>query len=149
MTRLLQFTAGLAFAAVATLPAIGHAADPADLIDYRKHVMKTLGAQVAAMNMTLQGKAPAENFALHAETLAVVAATALVAFETKSEGGGAKPEVWSKWDDFSKRMKEFAANTAEFAKVAKEGGAAAAQPKLQATLTCKGCHDTYREPPKK
>lgn len=146
MTRLLQFAAGLAFAAVATLPVTARADDPTDVIQYRQYVMKALGSQAAAMNATLQGKAPAENFAMHAEALAVVASQALVAFTPKVEGGDAKPEVWAKWDDFSKKMKEFQANTAEFAKLAQTGGAAAAQPKLQATMTCKGCHDVYRKP---
>ena len=143
MTRLLQFGAGLAFALAATLPA--YASDPTDVIDYRKHIMKTMGEQAAAMVMTLQGKAPAENFTLHAQALASAAATALVAFEPKVPGGEAKPEVWAKWDDFSKKMKELAANTADLAKTAQAGGAAAAGPKLQTALTCKGCHDTYRE----
>jgi cytochrome c556 len=143
MTRLLQFGAGLAFALAATLPA--YAADPTDVIDYRKHIMKTMGEQAAAMAMTLQGKAPAENFTLHAQALASAASTALIAFEPKVPGGEAKPEVWAKWDDFSKKMKELAANTADLAKTAQSGGAAAAGPKLQAALTCKGCHDTYRE----
>ena len=146
MSRLLQFAAGLAFAVAATLPA--YAADPTDVIDYRKHVMKTLGEQAAAMAMTLQGKAPAENFTLHVQALASAASTALVAFEPKVPGGESKPEVWAKWDDFSKRMKELAANTADLAKTAQAGGAAAAGPKLQAALTCKGCHDIYREPKK-
>lgn len=144
MTRLSQFAAGLAFAVAASLPAIAQAADPTDIIDYRKHVMKSLGAQTAALNMSLQGKAPAENLVIHAETLALVASTALMAFETKAEGGDAKPEVWSKHDDFTKRMKEFVAGTAELAKAAKEGGAAGAQAKVQGALTCKGCHDVYR-----
>lgn len=144
MTRLLQLVAGLAFAVAATAPVV-QAADPTDVIDYRKHIMKTLGAQAAAMAMTLQQKAPAENFALHAEALAVTASTALVAFEPKVPGGESKPEVWAKWDDFSKKMKEFSANTAELAKLAKSGGLAAAGPKIQGALTCKGCHDTYRE----
>jgi cytochrome c556 len=148
MSRLLQFAAGLAFATAAVLPTTVLASDPTDVIDYRKHIMKTLGEQVAAMNMTLQEKAPAENFVAHVETLAVTATQALKSFEPDVAGGASKPEVWTKWDDFSKRMNEMVANTADLAKTAKAGGAAAAQPKLQAALTCKGCHDLYREPKK-
>jgi len=143
MTRLKQFAAGLGLAVAVSLPAF--AADPTDIIDYRKHVMKTLGAQAAAMGMTLQGKAPAENFTLHVQGLASAAATALAAFEENVPGGESKPEVWSKWDDFAKRMNELATNTADLAKTAEAGGAAAAAPKLQAALNCKGCHDLYRE----
>ena len=145
MIRLSQFAACLAVAAFAVLPLAAQASDPTDIIDYRKHVMKTLGEQSAAMQATLQGKAPAENFVLHTQVLAITAATALKAFEEKVEGGGSKPDVWAKWPDFEKRMKEFAANTADLAKTAQAGGAAAAQPKLQTALTCKGCHDIYRE----
>ena len=145
MTRLSQFAVRLAVAAFAALPFAAQASDPTDIIDYRKHVMKTLGEQAAAMQATLQGKAPAENFVLHTQVLAVAASQALVAFKEKVEGGGSKPDVWAKWPDFEKRMKELAANTADLAKTAKEGGAAAAQPKLASALTCKGCHDLYRE----
>ena len=145
MTRLSQFAAALAVATVAALPLAAQASDPTDIIDYRKHVMNILGEQSATMAMTLQGKAPAENFVLHAETLAIVASTALQAFKEKVEGGGAKPDVWAKWPDFEKRMTEFAAATADLAKTARAGGAAAAGPKVQGALTCKGCHDIYRE----
>jgi cytochrome c556 len=148
MTRLLQFAAGLAFAAVATLPASVHAADPTDVIEYRKHVMKSFGSQAAALNAVLQGKAPAENLVSHTETLALLATTALIAFEPNVEGGDAKPEVWAKWEDFSKKMNEFAANTADLANVAKAGGIPAVQAKMQTAMTCKGCHDTYRVPKK-
>ena len=145
MNRLSQFAASLAVAVLAGLPLAAQASDPTDVIDYRKHIMKTLGEQSAAKQATLQGKAPAENFVLHTQVLAVAASQALVAFKEKVEGGGSKPDVWAKWPDFEKRMKELAANTADLAKTAKEGGAAAAQPKLASALTCKGCHDLYRE----
>jgi len=148
MTRFLQLTAGLAFAAVAALPATVHATDSTDVIDYRKNVMKSLGSQAAALNAVLQGKAPAENVALHAESLHLIATTAMSAFEENVEGGDSKPEVWAKWADFSKKLKDFEAGTADLAKAAKEGGVGGAQGKVQAALTCKGCHDTYRVPKK-
>jgi cytochrome c556 len=144
MTRLIQIVAGFAFVAAVALPAVVHA-DPTDDVDYRKHVMKSMGAQAAILASMAQQKIPADNFALHAQSLALSASTALKAFEPNSPGGDAKPEVWAKWADFSKRMNELAANTAEFAKLAQSGGMAAAAPKMQTTFTCKGCHDTYRE----
>ena len=139
-----HFAASLAVVALATLPLAAQAADPTDIIEYRKHVMKTLGEQAASLGMIMQMKAPADNFAVHAELLAVTASSALKAFEPKVVGGDAKPVVWDKWPDFEKRMKELAANTADFAAAAKAGGMAAAGPKMQGALTCKGCHDIYR-----
>ena len=118
-------------------------ADDQDVIDYREHIMKTMGEQVAAIGQILQQKAPAENFATHVQILAITAATAKKAFEPKIPGGEAKPDVWAQWPDFSKRMDELTAATADLARIAAAGGMAAAAPKVQ-TLTCKSCHDTYR-----
>ena len=144
MSRLTQFAAGIAVAALAALPLAAQASDPTDIIDYRKHVMKTLGEQTAMMNAILENKVPGDNFAVHAEVLAIAASTALFAFKENVEGGESKPDVWAKWPDFEKKMTEFAAATADLAKTAKAGGAAAAAPKMKGALTCRGCHETYR-----
>ena len=71
--------------------------------------------------MILENKAPPDNFATHLKILAVTATQAKKAFEPKVVGGNSKPEVWANWADFSKRLDELAANTAELA--------AAAQPR--------------------
>jgi cytochrome c556 len=120
-------------------------ADDEDTVDYRQHVMKTMGEQVAMLGMMIEKKAPADDFAKHAEALALSAATAKFAFEPEIEGGESKAEVWSEWDDFAKRMDALASSTADLAKTAKAGGMAAAAPKMRTALTCKGCHDKYRE----
>tara|TARA_R110000868_G_scaffold332848_1_gene593800 strand:+ start:256 stop:711 length:456 start_codon:yes stop_codon:yes gene_type:complete len=148
MTRLKKIIGGLAMAAtVAVTPMVAHA-DDQDTIDYRKHVMATLGAQAAALFMTLQQKAPAENFAHHVKALAVTSTQALKAFEPNVEGGTAKgdalPKVWSNWDDFASKMNELVAKLEALDKAAETGGMAAAGPLVQESFTCKGCHDEYR-----
>jgi cytochrome c556 len=124
-------------------------ADDQDVIDYREHIMKTMGEQSAAISQILQRKAPADNFAMHVEILAITAATARKAFESTVPGGEAKPDIWGHWPDFAKRLDDLTAATADLAKIAKSGGVAAAAPKVQAALTCKNCHDTYRVEKKK
>jgi len=136
----LTAVSGLLIAPVSAL------ADDQDVIDYRQHVMKTLGEQAAAIGMILEHRAPPENFAVHVQILAITAATAKKAFEPKVPGGDAKPDVWAKWADFAKRLDALAASTADLAKTAKDGGLAAAEPKVATALTCKNCHDTYRVP---
>jgi cytochrome c556 len=123
-------------------------ADDQDSIDYRQHIMKTIGEQAASITMILQHKAPAENLATHAKLLALSAATAKKAFEPKAPGGNSKPEVWSNWSDFSKRLDAFVAATDDLAKAAASGGVAAAGAKSQAALACTGCHDQYMSPKK-
>lgn len=117
-------------------------ADDQDVRDYRSNVMKSMGEEVAALNQIAAGKAAAADVAVHAEVLRITAGLAKVAFTEKVAGGQSKPEVWSKWDDFSKRLDEMVAATTDLAKTAKQGGVAAATPKLN-SLGCKGCHDEY------
>ena len=129
--------------ALSLLPA-GSLADDQDVIDYRKHIMDTLQAQVAALGMIMSGAIPGDNVIAHIDIVAATAATALKSFEPKVEGGDAKPEVWAQWDDFSARMNDFAAKTAAMAKTAHEKGKDEALLLAMDALTCKQCHDTYR-----
>jgi cytochrome c556 len=128
----------------APLLATAARADEEEDIDYRQHIMKTMDEQMAAIQQIVQHKVPADNFATHLQVVAVAAATAKAAFTPPSVGGRAKPEVWSKWADFSKRLDELAAASAALAKSASEADVAATAAKLD-TLKCQGCHDTYRQ----
>jgi len=130
---------------VAAMVATSVRADDQDVIDYRVHIMKTLDEQAAAISQILEHKAPADNFTTHVQILAITAATAKKAFEPKVLGGEAKPEVWSHWADFAKRLDDLTAATADLANTAKAGGVAAAAPKVQTALACKSCHELYVE----
>lgn len=121
-------------------------ADDQDVVDYRLHIMRTMKEEVAAINLILKNKAPADSFATHVKVLAVTAQTAKKAFEAEVAGTHAKPEIWTNWSDFAKRLDELQASTAELAKAAETGGVAVAGPKVEAALTCKSCHDVYRVP---
>ncbi len=146
MNRLVKF--GMALA-ILVAPAVAQA-DDQDIMNYRKQVMTTLGQQAAAMNMTLQGKAPAEQFVSHVKTMHLAITQAKKAFEPKVVGdgsiGSAKAEVWANWADFSKRIDEQVVKLAALEKAAVEGGAAKAGPMIQASLDCQSCHKMYRVP---
>ncbi|HEY6640898.1 cytochrome c [Povalibacter sp.] len=137
--------AGIAFAG--TLLPISAFADDQDVRDYRSHVMKTMGEQMALLSKITKGKAPAGDVVAQAEVLSISAGMLKVAFTPKVLGGESKPEVWDKWEDFSKRLDDLVVATADLAKAARQGGVAAVTPKLGG-LSCKGCHDTYRVPKK-
>jgi cytochrome c556 len=145
MMSTMRMTTGLAFAALlAGAPAVR--ADDQDVIDYRQHIMNTMQEQVAAIDMILKQQAPAENFVTHVKVLAGAASTAKSAFQPKVPGGEAKPEVWTNWTDFADRLDKLVAALGDLEKTANSGGLAAARPKVQAALSCKGCHDTYLLP---
>lgn len=119
-------------------------ATPAEqAVTYRRHVMKSMGEQAAALGLVLQQKGPAENAALHARSIALNAEAALRAFELKAPGGEAKAEIWRNWPDFLSRMKALAAGASELALVAEREGLSAVQAKAMTVLTCKSCHDAY------
>ncbi len=121
------------------------AADDKNVIEYRQHVMQALDGQAAALGQIVSGAVPDDNAAAHMEALALTAAIALKAFEPKVQGGDAMPEIWSKWPDFSKRMKEFAQKTADATREIKAKGKDADLSTLVVdALNCKGCHDSYR-----
>jgi cytochrome c556 len=122
-------------------------ADDQDTIDYRQHVMKTLGELSAALGQILQQKVVVAPDAVvsHTQTMAITAKMAKTAFQPKVPGGESKPEVWSNWADFSKRLDELTAYTEAVASAAKSGGIAAAGPKLTDAHVCKDCHDQYRQ----
>ncbi len=138
---------GLALTALAYLTTVA-LADDADAIDYRKHVMKTLGEQLAAIDMIVAKKAPPDAFAVHMKTIAVTATQAKLAFENKVAGGNSKPEVWSNWADFAKRLDAMITASNELAKGATAANWATVGPKINAALDCEGCHKVYMVPPK-
>lgn len=141
MTRV---STALALGAILLLPLVGHA-DDKDVVEYRQRIMKSLQAQTAAFGQILSGAGPTENTQAHMDTLALSASLALQAFEAKVPGGEAKPEVWSKWADFSARMKDFAEKTAHMAKTGREQGTDQAVMEVLDALSCKSCHDVYRD----
>jgi cytochrome c556 len=136
--------AALVAATLSLAPIAGHAADDKDVIEYREHIMKTLNEQSAALGQILMTAVPGDQTLAHIDALADTAQIALKAFEPKVPGGESKPEVWAKWDDFSKRMKDFAAKNAEMQKIAHSQGTDQALGMVVDALSCKGCHDIYR-----
>ena len=136
---------GLRAAVLLGLPLLAGATDEKSVIAYRERIMDALNEQAAAVGQILSGAAPVDNTVAHFDAIALTAATALKAFEPRVPGGEARPEVWAHWADFSKRMTEFAQKTADVARLAHEQGKDAALAEAVGALTCKGCHDSYRQ----
>lgn len=112
----------LVSAAVLVLSPAAWALEDKDVIDYRQRIMNTLGEQSGALGEALSTAIPADNLVAHLDAIALSAATALKSFEPKVQGGESKPEVWSNWADFQKRMQAFAENTVMVAQKARTGG---------------------------
>ncbi len=141
-----RLSRGLSLAVLLSVSATAPA-DDQDTIDYRQHVMNTLGEQLAAVDMILARKAPPDSFAVHMQVIATAASQAKKAFEPKVPGGKSKPQVWSSWPDFAQRLDVLVAASTELAKAAKDGPGTVG-PRIKATLDCDGCHQIYKVPEK-
>lgn len=140
----MAFVAAAAVVATIAAPAVARA-DDQDVIDYRQHVMNTMGDQLLLINQIIQKQAPADEAAdlgTFAQILAMTATTAQSAFKPNVAGGDSKPSVWTSWPDFSKRLDALVASTADLAKAAKSGDTSAVASKV-AALDCMGCHQLY------
>jgi len=116
-----------------------------DAINYRQLVMTTLNEQTAALGQILSMVVPDDSLSSHLEAVSLAASVALKAFEPKFPGGESKPEVWSNWPDFSKRMNEFAQKTATLARRTKGHTDDDSAAEITDALSCKSCHDAYRD----
>jgi cytochrome c556 len=145
MKRTLKLAAQITLLVIA-LPAIA-SADDEDVISYRQHIMKTLNEQSEAVGMILSTAIPGDNTVAHLQAIALTAQISLKAFEPKVLGGEAKPEVWSNWADFSKRMNEFSRKTSEVASLVKQKGPndPTIGEKVVEAFSCKSCHEIYRK----
>ena len=147
ISRLTGVVTTIALASVVFFGALPTVARAGDLenIAYRQNIMKTIDAQAAAIGQILSGEVPDDQAVAHFESIALAASTALKSFEVKSLGGESKPEVWSNWADYSKRMMDFAQKSAEVVKVGKAQGKEAALAMALDALPCKSCHEKYRD----
>ena len=107
--------------------------------------MNSMDAQTAALGQILSYAAPEDQLASHLKTIAVIAKTVLSSFEAEVHGGEFLPAVWENWDNFAARMNDFAEKSAAVVQHAKEGGREAIMGEIVAALSCKSCHDVYRE----
>ncbi len=153
MTYLGKIAGSVALVAALFAPMLARAEDK-DVIDYRQQIMKSMDADTAAVGQIVSGVTPVKHLAGHLESIALAASISLSSFEANVPGGKSKPEVWTKWADFSKRMKDFADATAKLAKTAKahsqeEQVNGEVMSELAQALSCKQCHDAYRDETKK
>lgn len=147
MRLTLKKSAGTVTAAVIFMLGVAdhaRAAEDFDVITYRELIMKELDAEAAALGMMVSGQIPPDGLAYQTRAVASSAKSALKAFEPNVPGGEAKPEVWSKWDDFSQRMQTFAKKADELAKAGEANNVAAVTELMVSALPCKECHDVYR-----
>lgn len=133
--------------------AFSASADEDSVINHRKGVYGAIGGNMKALVMIVKGGVPfAGDARYHAEQIATLSKMAEKVFPMGSDFGDteAKPDIWSKPDDFKKVMAAFQAQAAKTAKTAAGGDLKATAAEVgELGKACKACHDNFRQQPKK
>jgi len=143
--RLAVAAAGLA--AVAALPASAQFAKPEDAIKYRQSALTLMASHFGRMDGVVKGRTPydVEQIKQNVALVSTLVKLPWAAFGSGTEGGGARPEVWSDAEGFQKAQQRLigavgdlsaAADTGDLGKLREAFGKVGA--------SCKACHDVYR-----
>lgn len=124
-------------------------AKPDDAIKYRQGVYRVIGWNFAPMAAMVKGEKPydKEAFARHAANVDFAGRLAHEGFTPGSEKGDtkAKPEAWSKPDDFKAKFTKLNEETSRLAAISKTGSFDEIKKQFGATgAACKACHDEYK-----
>ncbi|ALG68351.1 c-type cytochrome [Beggiatoa leptomitoformis] len=138
-----------------------HASDHAmserlhDAVEYRQGAFIIMGWNFGRMAAMVKGETPynAEEFTQRANTIQLVSHLPIEGFKDMPESASgktkmdtaAKTEIWTKFDDFTSKMKALEDASVKLAEVSKQGDLAAIKPVFAETgKTCKSCHDDYK-----
>lgn len=120
----------------------GQSEDP--VLD-RQLIMQQLEDDAEALGMIAARLTPPTKMAEHARSVAASARESYEAFKQNAPGGAAKPEIWTNWDDYSKKMEAFIANADKMVEVAEKGDLNGVTEIMVDAMPCKACHDVYRQ----
>lgn len=114
-------------------------------MDYRHHTMEAVGGHMQALVDILKGSVPHQNhLAIHAGSIAELAAITDTLFPEGSAGGDALPAIWEEPEDFAERVAEFKDAAVDLQNtIAAAGKIGPAVQRLGGA--CKGCHEKYRD----
>lgn len=149
--RLLSGVCGVLVAASIALPVASANAQQQmrdeDVIAYRQEIMKTMGAQSAAIGQILAGMVPDKLLYSHFQILLESVRQAKLAFEPAVEGGNSLPAVWKNHADFVGKLDAAEQAIIKAIDIAKKDGAGGQSGEAAVgALSCKGCHDMYKKP---
>ncbi len=139
--------------ALALLPLAGLPAQAVDesekVIKYRQTVMKSLGTHMGGIAAVVKGEVSfVGHVPGHAAGIAAISKMMVDMFPKDSDFGvtRARPEIWTRWDDFVKAAKAMEVEAAKLVEVAGSGDRGAIGAQLGAVgKTCGGCHKPFRE----
>ena len=145
---------GLFFIAAAVsamlISGVSAQAKPEKSIEYRQGVYRVIGWNFGMMSAMVKGDVPydKEVFAKRAANVAMMAPMVLEGFGPGTDKGAkteAKPEIWTKMDDFKSKLSKMNDEATKLAAISKTGSFDEIKKQFGATgASCKACHDEYK-----
>lgn len=125
-----------------------HAADPDDMVKYRKNVMSANAGLMGATNALIQNKVMfKEQLAGYAKALESINKDLPSLFPKGSNtaDSDAQPDVWNKRAEFERLAKNTQTSATIFAKAAAGGDPKLAEKFKELSDSCKSCHKDFRK----
>ena len=123
-------------------------AKPEDAVKYRQSALTLIGSHFGRMAPVVKGQAPydAAQIKANVDVLKTLSALPWAGFGPGTEGGDARPEIWSDAAGFKQKQQAFQDNMVKLSAAADAGDL----DKLRAAFgdvgaSCKACHDAYRK----
>jgi len=145
---LLAAAACFSVASLWSAPALAQFAKPADAIKYRQSALTLMASHFGRMQPVVKGQAPydAAQIKANVQLLNTLAELPWAGFGPGTEGGDARPEVWSDAAGFQQKRDRLKENLAKLSVAADSGDLN----KVRAAFgdvgaSCKACHDSYRK----
>ncbi len=135
--------------------AAAYAQDMGKVIEYRRNVMKSLGAHAADIGLILKGQVPYGTDHILAQAEAIHAMSTLVPSLVPPGSGpeagesNALPAIWQDMDKFKAIAGKLESESAKLVEVAKAGDkqAIGAQVQVMGKEACGACHQDFRKKP--
>ena len=131
------------------LPAAAQFAKPEDAVKYRQSAMFMQSQHFGRIAAMANGRAPYDQAraVANAEIVALISTLPWTgAYAPGTEGGKAKPDIWTDAPKFKEYSDKLQAETAKLLTVAKAGNLDALKAAVGSVGgTCKACHDAFRK----
>jgi adenylosuccinate lyase len=138
---------GIATALLWSAPVAAQFAKPEDAIKYRQSVYTLIASHFSRLQPMVKGEVPYDPAQAKANVALLKALATLprAAFAAGTEGGGARPEIWSDGEGFKKAQQKFEDNVDKLSVAVESGNLAKLRTAFsEVGASCKACHDSYR-----
>jgi len=129
-------------------PAAAQFAKPEDAIKYRQSAYTLIATHFSRLQPMIKGEVPYDQAQAKAnvDLLKTLSTLPWSAFEPGTEGGAARPEVWSDTQGFKQAQQTFEENVGKLSAAVDTGDLAKLRTAFGDTgASCKACHDSYRK----